>query len=57
MGAASDKRSGPVTWLPATLCCWPADANADEKEGGDRSHCYRIEGDRFVHVNDVLMTK
>ena len=32
MGAAIDVRSGRVTWLPGTLCCWYPDAFADASE-------------------------
>jgi len=28
MGAAVNLRTGRVVWLPSTICCWPADADA-----------------------------
>jgi len=29
MGAAVNLKTGHVVWLPSTLCCWPADADAN----------------------------
>jgi hypothetical protein len=28
MGAAVNLKTGRVVWLPSTICCWPADADA-----------------------------
>ena len=63
MAAAIDARSGSVTWLPFTVCCWalsimePLDYRRDSQllvvhgmlnEKGGGTHYYRLTGSKFM---------
>lgn len=65
MSAAIDAKTGAVTWLPFTVCCW--EANIDEPLGfrrnsrmlivhgsrdeqGSGVHYYKFDGGRFSEI-------
>ena len=68
MAAAIDARSGAVTWLPFTVCCWaldimePLDYRLDSQllvvhgmrneKGGSGTHYYRLTDSKFLLLDD-----
>lgn len=66
MSAAIDAKTGGITWLPFTVCCWepnirePLDFRPDSSllivhgsrdEQGSGVHYYNFDGRRFVEVS------
>ncbi|NHZ98174.1 hypothetical protein [Massilia sp. CCM 8734] len=65
MSAAIDARTGAVSWLPFTVCCWDADVDtpleykldsrllivhgARDEQGGG-THYYQFDGKRFAEI-------
>jgi len=68
MGAALDAKTGTVSWIPFTLCCWPLEVEdplnfrVDSKlivftgsrgEQGQGVYYYRFEGGKFVLLKAI----
>ncbi|NHZ83561.1 hypothetical protein F2P44_30475 [Massilia sp. CCM 8695] len=65
MSAAIDAKTGAVTWLPFTVCCWDADVedhleykldsrllivHGARNEQGGGTHYYQFNGRRFAEI-------
>jgi len=68
MSAAIDAKTGAVTWLPFTVCCWEANiqeplefrrnshlliVHGSRDEQGSGIHYYKFDGRQFSQIEDA----